>query len=205
MRILGKKFRLEFFDDRLERLVLFSGPLLHAHDHVAIHLDESAVAVESETLVFGQTSQPLDGRVVQTEVQNRVHHTGHRVARAGPDRDKQRVVHVAEFLAHGFLHFGHRGVDLRIKLLRIGALVVVVVGADLGADGESAGDGQADAGHFREIGAFAAEQRFHRAVAIRFGVAEIINVFALGARGRLHFFAALFLRVFAHESCVEMD
>ena len=40
------------------------------------------------------------------------------------------------------------------------------------------GTGQADAGHFREVGALAAEERLHGAVAVRAAVAEVVDVFA---------------------------
>jgi len=42
------------------------------------------------------------------------------------------------------------------------------MGADLGGDGEAGGHRQADAAHFSEVRAFAAEQRLHRAVASAF-------------------------------------
>ena len=199
VRILREKFGFEFFNDRLKRLVLLARTLLHTHDDVAIHLDETAVAVVGETLVVGQTRQTLHRGVVEAEVEDGVHHARHGIAGAGTHGDEQRVLHAAEFFAHGFLHFGHGGVDLCVELLRVGALVVVVVSADFGADGEAAGHGKSDARHFAEVGAFAAEQRFHRAVAVRFSVTEIVNVFAFGSCGRLCFFAALFLRGFAHE------
>lgn len=55
--------------------------------------------------------------------------------------------------------------------------MVVEVGADLGADGESWRHGQADAGHFGEVGAFAAEESFLRAISIRLAGAPGVNVF----------------------------
>ena len=68
MGILREEFGFEFFDDRLERFVLFTGAFLHTHDDVAIHLDETAVAVVGETLVVGQTRQTLHRGVVEAEV-----------------------------------------------------------------------------------------------------------------------------------------
>ena len=199
MGVLREELRFEFLDDRLERIILLTGAFLHTHHNVSIHLDETAVAVVGKTVVAGQAGQPFDRGIIEAEVENGIHHARHGIARAGTDGNQQRVLHAAEFFAHGFLHFDHRSIDLPVELLRISALVVVVISADLGADRESAGYGQTDAGHFPEVGPFAAEQRLHRAVAVRFSVAEIINVFAFGSRGRLCFFAALFLRGFAHE------
>ena len=42
---------LEVLDHRLEGIVIFAVAFLHAHDHVAIHLDETAVAIPREALV----------------------------------------------------------------------------------------------------------------------------------------------------------
>jgi len=68
-----------------------------------------------------------------------------------------------------FLHFFDKG-D------RICSFVRPVVGADFGGDGEAGGHRQLKlAGHFGEVGAFAAEQLFHRTVTIGFTVAEIVD------------------------------
>ena len=82
-----------------------------------------------------------------------------------------------KFLAEDFLGVGDAGLDLRPQFLGIGFFVGVIVSADFGGDGEAGRNGQADAGHFRQVGAFAAEQGLHGAVAVRFFVAEKINVF----------------------------
>ena len=84
---------------------------------------------------------------------------------------------VAEAFAEDLLGVGDAGLDLRPEFLWIGLFVGVIVGADFGGDGEAGRNGQADAGHFRQVGAFAAEQGLHGAVAVRFFVAEEINVF----------------------------
>ena len=44
-------FVLEFVNDDFKRFMIFAGALLHAHDHVAVHLDEPAVAIPGETLI----------------------------------------------------------------------------------------------------------------------------------------------------------
>ena len=48
-----------------------------------------------------------------------------------------------------------------LKVLRIGLAVGVVVGADLGGDGEAGRHRQAEIGHLGEAGALAAEQVAH--------------------------------------------
>ena len=42
--------------------MVFAGALLHAHDDVAVHLDEATVAVERETLIAAGGDEALDGR-----------------------------------------------------------------------------------------------------------------------------------------------
>ena len=79
----------------------------------------------------------------------------------GTDGDEQGVGDAAELFAEAFFEFGNRIGNLGGQFLGIGALVVVVIGTDFRGDGESGRHGQANAGHFREVGALAAEQRFH--------------------------------------------
>ena len=86
--------------------------------------------------------------------------------RAGADGHEQRILQVAELLAGLLLEGGDAGLHLRLQRGRIGALVGVVIGADLGRDGEAGGHRQADAAHLGEVGALAAEQRLHGAVAV---------------------------------------
>jgi hypothetical protein len=68
------------------------------HD-VRIHLDEAAIAVPREAGIVPRRRQPLDGLVVEAEVEHRIHHARHRRARARADRDEQRIGRIAEFLA----------------------------------------------------------------------------------------------------------
>ena len=99
---------LEAVDDHFKRLVILVLALLDAHDDVAIHLDEAAVAIPGEALVLGRGDQRQHGLVVQAQVQDRVHHAGHRVPRAGADGDQQRHGGlVAELGAHDLLDEGH--------------------------------------------------------------------------------------------------
>jgi hypothetical protein len=57
-------------------------PLRDVHHHIAEHHHEAAVGVVHEARVIGQAYHPLGSGVVETEVQNRVHHAGHRELRA---------------------------------------------------------------------------------------------------------------------------
>ena len=75
--------------------------LLHPHDHVPVHLHKPPIAVPREPFIVAVGGQSQDGQIVESQVEDRVHHPGHRVARAGADRHQQRFLHIAEFFAEG--------------------------------------------------------------------------------------------------------
>ncbi len=54
---------------------------LDAHHRLAEHLDQPTVGVEREPLVVGLLGQTQDRLVVEPDVQDRVHHPGHRELR----------------------------------------------------------------------------------------------------------------------------
>jgi hypothetical protein len=55
--------------------------------------------------------------------------------------------------------------------------VVVVIGADLGGDGESGGHRNTQVGHLGDVGALATEQIFHFRRAFGLAVTEEIHIF----------------------------
>ena len=72
---------------------------LHAEHHVAVHLYETAVAVPCETGVAALFGHVGYCGVVHTQVQHRIHHTGHGCAGSGTNRYKQRIVGIVKFFA----------------------------------------------------------------------------------------------------------
>ena len=118
-------------------------------DDLAVHLDETPIRVVREAWVAGDGGEALDGDVVQAEVENRVHHPGHRHGGAGAHRDEERIGRVAEALAGSLLECSDVLVDLRPEL--DGHLS----GrhrrpAGVGGDGEPSRDGDAERRHLRE-------------------------------------------------------
>ncbi len=103
------------------------------------------------------------------------------------------------FFADRFLDLGQRRRDLGLEPFRIGAFVLVKISADFGRDREPGRHRQADAGHLREVGALAAEQRLHVSGAVGFAVAKVVNVarrffgLGLGFRGGLRAGGFVFL------------
>ncbi len=150
----------------------------HAQYHVAVHLHEAAVGVPREARIARALGHGLHGLVVHAQVEDRVHHAGHRGAGARADRNQQRHLLVAEAHArqaldvlHRFLHFGAQHLDDGLLA------VLVVFGAHLRGDGEARRYGNADQVHFCQVGTFAAEQFTHLAVSFGFLVAEGVDSF----------------------------
>ena len=135
------------------------------HDHVGEHLDEAAVGVIRKALVLGQVGQTLDRHVVQAQVQNGIHHTGHGRARAGAHGNQERILQVAELLAADLLGLGQSGVNLLDNILADGLAILIVAGASLGGDGKALRHRETDLGHLGKVRALAAQQVAHAGVA----------------------------------------
>ena len=145
------------------------------HDDVGEHLDEAAVGVVNKTLKLGvrvALDHGVDDLVVQAEIEDGVHHTGHGSAGAGTDGNEHRVLEIAELLAVDLFHLGDVLHDLRHDLVVDLAAVLIVLGARLGGNGEALRNRETDVGHFGKVCAFAAEKLTHGSVAF----AEQVNV-----------------------------
>ncbi len=152
---------------------------VHVHDDPAEHLDEPPVRVPAEALVARERDQAVQRLLVEAEVEDGVHHPGHRELGARADRDEERVGDVAEALAGTALDLVHRLEDVvpepRRQLLARGEVVV----AGLGRDRESGRRRQARDRHLGEARALAAEEVLHPAVAFGRPLAPGVDV-ALG-------------------------
>ena len=165
-------------DDDLERIVILLRDGLHAQHHVAVHLYEAAVRVPRETRVARALGHGLHGLVVHAQVEDGVHHAGHRSAGSGADGNEQRHLLVAEFHAGQVLDVLHRLLDFGAEQFDDGLLAVfVVLRTHFRGDGESRGDGDADQVHLRKVGTLASEQFTHFAVSFGLFVAEGIDPF----------------------------
>jgi hypothetical protein len=162
----------EILDDDFEGIMVFAGSLLDAHNDIAVHLEEAAVAVVGKTFVTTAFGEGTYGLVVETEIEDGVHHPWHGVAGAGADGEKEWIDWIAEFFSHGVLDLGDGLIDLPFQGWGVGALVLVKVGADVGTNGEACGNWEANSGHFGEVGPFAPEEGLHLAVSIRFAATK---------------------------------
>ncbi len=168
-------------ENDLVGIVVFMGVGLHPHHHAPVHLQEATVAVPGELGVAGPGREGFHHPVIDSEVEDGVHHAGHRLAGAGADREEERILEVAEFLAHGLLDLGDIGLDLALERFGVSPAVFVVVGADLRGDGEPGRHGNADAAHLGKIRPLAPQKRFLIPGPVRLAVTKVINVLALPA------------------------
>ncbi len=88
------------------------------HD-VAEHLDQAPVGVPGKALVLGHLGQAEHGLVVQTQVEDRVEHSRHRLAGTAADRDEERIRVVAEMLARLLLEPSQRVRHLLLHPVRL--------------------------------------------------------------------------------------
>jgi hypothetical protein len=93
-----RRIELRVFRDAEPRLRGGDGRLeacrRHPAHHRAEHLREASVGVPDEALVRGGARQSLRRRVVEAEVEDRLEHAGHRLARARAHRHEQPVARV---------------------------------------------------------------------------------------------------------------
>lgn len=129
---------------------------IDAHDDVGEHLDEAAVGVVAKAGVAGLLDETLDGVVIEAKVKDGVHHAGHGEGGARANGDEQRVVLVAELLAHALLKVLAVDVDLVENAVGPNVTSGRVSDAGLAGNGESRRNGKADVGHLRQVGALAA-------------------------------------------------
>jgi hypothetical protein len=128
-----------------------------AEHGLAEHLEQPAVGVPREPLVAAGLRQALHRRVVQADVENRLHHPRHRDHRPGPHAHQQRVVPVAEPAVQVVLEPAQRHRHLHPEVARL-APGRQVGPARLGGDREAGRDGQPEIGHLGEVRALPAEK-----------------------------------------------
>ena len=158
---LDSTFCFHFVDKLLE--IFFAD----FHNNVGVHLDKAAIAVPSPTGVIGLFGHNFDNLLVKTEVQDGVHHAGHRSSCAGTNGNEKRVFKIAEFLAGNALKLFDVFHNFRHDFIVNLATVLIVLGAGFGGDGKALGNGKTDVGHLCKVGALAAEKLTHLCIAFR--------------------------------------
>ena len=137
------------------------------HNDVGEHLDKSSVAVPSPTGVARFSGNSVYYLFVQAEVEDSIHHTGHRSPSARTNGNEQRIFLVAELLSADFFHLVDVIHNFCLNAVVDFFAVLVVLGASLGRDSKSLRHGKTDMGHFRKVSAFTAQKLTHSSVALR--------------------------------------
>ena len=171
---------LHFLDDGFEGIDVFLVLGLHAEHYVTVHLHETTIGVIYEVGVAGFGSETFCNFVVEAEVEDGVHHTGHRCARTGTHGEQQRVGRIAKFAVHADFRRGD-GCGYSVSEFSNDGILTyaIIIVARCGGDGKPGRNGHANFIHFGEVGTFTAEQITHRGVALGFSVAECVNSFYL--------------------------
>ena len=102
-------------------------------------------------------ANPRTDCVVQTDVQDGLHHSRHRELRPGPHRHEQRVVRLAEALPHPRFHVRQMLAHLIGQLRRLSTRLQIRL-AGLDRDREPRRDRQAEVRHLGQVGALATQQ-----------------------------------------------
>ena len=139
---------------------------VNTHNDVGKHLDKAAVAIPGKTRVLRLRDEALDGIVIEAQVEDRVHHTGHGERSARANRHEQRIGGVAELLAAAGLEVRLGSNDLIECALGPHVAGTGVLDASLAGNGKATGNRQADAAHLGKVCALAAKHEVHGLVAL---------------------------------------
>ena len=145
----------------------------YADNYVCEHHDKSSVGVVSESGVVCFLSQTFNRNIVQTQIQNSIHHTGHGCSCTGTYGNQQGIFGITQFFASQFFQITQSHFDLCDHFVCQFFAAFVVFCTSFCGDCEAVGNGQTQICHFSQVCTFAAKQVFHGSVTF----AEHINVF----------------------------
>ncbi len=173
---LGGDFRVAldalFCPDLLD--VVFELQTFDVEDDLAEHLHQAAVRVPGKA-VTGFGGQRFDRLVVQAQVEDGVHHTGHRNTRTGANRNQERVTVIAELASHLLAEMFHP-----LDGLFPHAFGELFARIEIGETGFSRNrvawwNRQTDTGHFAQVSALTAKKVPHRCIAFFEGIYPLFS------------------------------
>jgi hypothetical protein len=130
------------------------------HD-AGIHLDEAAVAVPGEAGIASEGSHASHSLVIETEVEDGVHHARHRKLGARTHRDQEWTSRIAQTAVQRIFHEAQLSVHFLHQPCRQGLVIEVIFVAGIGCDREPRGHTDTTGRHFGKPGTFAAECAAH--------------------------------------------
>ena len=137
------------------------------HNDIGVHLDKSPIAVPCPTGISGFLCDNIYNVLIQTQVQDRVHHTGHGSSCSGTNGNQQRILQIAEFLSGNLFHLADVLVDLLLNLLVDLSAVLIVLSTCFCGNGKSLRHRKTKAGHLCQVCTLAAKKLSH--VCVTFG------------------------------------
>ena len=131
---------------------------INAEHNTGEHLDETPIRVVGKPRVIGFFGEPFCNLVVQTEIEDGVHHAWHRNRGSGTYRKEQGVFRVAKAPPHLLFHQVQRYSILLLQ--QIGQTVATLEKLVAGGRGDykAKGHGQPQLGHLAEVSALASQQ-----------------------------------------------
>ena len=139
---------------------------VNTHDDVGEHLDKATIAVPGKARILRLGDKALDRIVVEAQVEDCVHHTGHGERSARADRHEQRVGGVAELFAAAGLKVCLGGYDLIECAFGPDVAGTGVLDTGLAGNGKATGNRQADTAHLGKVSALATKHEVHGLVAL---------------------------------------
>ena len=128
--------------------------------------------------ILGLVHHTFSHLVVQTEVQDGVHHTRHRSTGTRTDRDEQRILLVAELRVHqtlDVLYSCHNVVVQQFHNLLLTNLIVLVT--TIGCDCETWRNGNTNQVHLSKVCTLTAQFLTHLCITFGLTITEEVNSF----------------------------
>jgi len=178
LQILAVKFGVEALS--LGILYVLEGALKfvvgNTHHHLAEHLHETAVAVPGKAFVFGLGNQGLDTGGVEPQIEDGIHHAGHRLCCSTANRYEQGILIIPELCPHQGFKLGKVLKHLIPQALGIGSIMGTIIRTRFSADCKARRHGKTNTGHIGEVCTFTAEQLFHLSRPFCLAGAEKIDI-----------------------------
>ena len=166
------------FDNGLEGVNFCFIGWLETHNHITIHLYETTIGIVCETRIARLASESLNHFIVQTEVENRIHHTWHRSACTAAHTEQERIGGITKLAVHEILDVAHTCFYLLAqKFYHLVFSYLVVLITNISGNGKTRRHGNSDVVHFCEIGALATKQLTHVCTSFGLAFAESVDSF----------------------------
>ena len=140
---------------------LFEIFFAYFHNDIREHLDKSAVAVPCPSRIAGFCRKYLYYFLIQTQVQDCVHHARHGCSCSGTNGNKKRVLFIAKLFAGNLFHLLDRCHNLCHDLVVDLSAVLIILCAGLCRDCKALRYRKAKVCHLRKIGTFSAKKISH--------------------------------------------